>query len=412
MVDDEPEWYPEGQEEGEDPLSTPVVPAPPPLPKKSGGKVAASIPDEPEPEMTETQKKVASDNVAKMDLLKLTRLVWGDETLDGRSKKGKVLKAFLAGVGKADEVKTTKWAGPMEPFVLTDQHKKAIEEMRPRCSSVLELARIVLNDPTLPQMGIKYRAVFEYCKEVAPDGVSASDETVESTNYDPPATPQKLVSMVNEYVSTGDIGKTVYKWGQMTISQQREVRALMAYTRNIRFRYEASQFLKQIDRNLFISTFLRFTYDKPDLTAEEQDQYIGAAVETVNIFQIGRELQKIAKVIDDLMEGDRETRGQFMPMVELINQTRAKLDTSKGRLKSLIEGLVGTREKRMKDKMSRNASVLNLLEAWQKDETMRMDNLEMGEREKQEDKEEVGRLRDLGDLTALIAGQTEEEASR
>ena len=99
-----------------------------------------------------------------------------------------------------------------------------------------------------------------------------------------------------------------------------------------------------------------------------------------------------------------------MPLVELINTTRSKLDQAKGRLDTLITNLVGTRNKRMQDRDVRNSSILNLFDAWMKDEQKRNDLIELGIEEHEEDKRDVNRIKGVDDMTAIIAGMTEEEA--
>ncbi len=219
---------------------------------------------------------------------------------------------------------------------------------------------------------------------------------------------------MNDYVTTGDVSRKVYVWGKLKSSEERCMRALMKYMRVYRVTYQASQYDKKSERELFLSTFIRFTHDKPDLTEIEVDQSISAASETVNIAQIERSIKRIDKIQEEIMMGGEvddngKVRKLGMSDVELINQIRAKHDLSKNRLKSLMEALEETRSKRQAGKNERNQSILNLLEAWQQDEQKRTDMIAMGDREKAEDLKEVGRLRDLDDLTALISGQTEDE---
>ncbi len=98
-----------------------------------------------------------------------------------------------------------------------------------------------------------------------------------------------------------------------------------------------------------------------------------------------------------------------MTEVEQITQTRTKWDSAKARLKSLMEGLEGSRAKRLDAVKERNTSVLNLVDAWMNDPEWRADIIEIGKREKAEDAAEVIRLRGMDEVIALITGQSEEE---
>lgn len=355
-------------------------------------------------DLTEDQKKTILDLCTKQDLQTITRRVFEDPTLDGRSIQGITVRTFIASQGF--KVKTT---GTTEDLViLTDEQKKVVEEIGPRVDNVLELTRIVFNNQTLKQMSREYRAVWKCFKEVYPKGVDASEEMVDD-QYEPPVTLPMLCGVVNDCVPNGTTKRT-YNPSALKTYEERQLRALMGYMRVLRFKYQANQYKHRIDRNLYISTFIRFTHEKPDLTAEEQDQYISAAVETVNIIQIERRLQELDAIISEMLGGDRETRGQFMPMVELINTTRSKLDQSKERLKKLVDGLVGSRNERLQYRDQRNSSILNLFDAVQRSKEKRDDLAAMGKKEHEQDAREVTKLTDYDEVTALIAGQTYEEA--
>ncbi len=254
-------------------------------------------------------------------------------------------------------------------------------------------------------------------KEVWPDSFNAaSEEPVTETAYSPPVTLSVLIGMVNSFVSTGDARKT-YNGNTLKISEERQLKALMSYLRVFRFKYVASQYEKQVDRDLFISTFVRWAHDKPDLTAIEVDQMIGAADETVNLAQISRSIQRIDKMQEDIMDagGEIEEEGgkkrKFsMTDVEMINGIRTKHDQAKGRLEKLMSTLEDSRSKRIGQRDLRNNSILNLFDAWRDDPEWRADLIEIGRREKEEDATEARRLRDMDDVIALISGQTLEEA--
>lgn len=358
--------------------------------------------------LTEDQKKIALEYCTKEDLSLLTRRIFGDVKLDGRTLEGRSVKTFLA--GENINIITTKFV-PTVPLELTEDQKKKVEELSLTVESTLELARLVFNDPKLKHLSREWRAVFQYYREICPSGVTASEEPVEIKDYIPPLTLRELTTQVNEYIPTGDVDKKLYIWGKLKISEERQLRKLMSYIRIYRFKYLASEFQRKSERDLFISTFFRFTHDKADLTEEEVDQYVSAAAETVNISSIERELRMIIKVVEEMLNGDADSRRASMATVELINVTRSKLDQSKGRLASLLESLVGSRNKRLKDRDQRNASILNLFDAWMKDETMRNDIIELGIQEHEADAREVGRIKSLDDMTAIICGMTEDEAS-
>ena len=370
-------------------------------------------------ELTPEQKEIVLANYATLDHQELTRLVYKNDTLDGRSTEGKSIKAFLAGVGKT--VRPAKYNQTGPKLELTEEQKKTVEQLASRTESSIELTRLVFKDETVKHLSHEWRAVYAYLKEVYPEGIKTNEEPVDEQEYTPPATVQSLIGVLNKYVPTGEINKNVYTFGKLKTSEERCLRALMSYIRIPRFKYQAGQYEKQMDRELYLSTFMRWTHDKPDLTQIEQDQMISAAAETVNIAQIDRSIQRVDKMQEQAMaaggwveetgdDGTPKKRKFNMADVELINGMRTKFDAAKKQLQELMKKLETSRAERNEDRDKRNSSILNLFDAWQKDEEKRMDLIEQGIKEHEEDAREVGRLTELDDITALIAGQTKEEA--
>lgn len=365
--------------------------------------------------LTDEQKKMALELYPTVDHSTLVKMVSGNQELDSRSSFGKALKTFIAGLGlKPKTIDHRK--DPSLDFELSETDKRFIENnIRSFRGKTLELARLIAKDEKVHALSKPFKVVYSYLKEIYPEAINSSDEPVDELEYRIPSTIQSLINLVNDYVTTGDMSRKVYVWGKLKSAEERCMRALMKYMRVYRVSYQAGQYERKSERELFLSTFIRFTHDKPDLTEIEVDQSISAASETVNIAQIERSIKRIDKIQEEIMlGGETDDNGKpkklTMSDVELINQIRAKHDMAKNRLKTLMEGLEETRSKRQAGKNERNQSILNLLDPWMLDEQKRADMVAMGDREQEEDVKEVGRLRDLDDLTALISGQTEDEA--
>lgn len=368
-------------------------------------------------ELNEDQKKIVLENYATKSIPEIVPLVFPGSKADSRTAEGKAIKAFLAGI-KLQAKTTSDAAASIKPneVILTDEQKKKIEEMAPRVrkkGGALEVARILFNDSELTALHKPARAVFAYLKKVYPQGIDITDEPVEDTQWEPPNTLTALVGLVNDFVQKHDNSRT-YNLTGIKPSERRCLEQLMVYMRAYRFKYVASQYDKKVDRELFLSTFIRWTHTKPDLTEIEVDQMISAAEETVNIAQIGRSIQRIDKMHEEIAAGEVfDDNGKKVKLgmadVELIGSVRTKYDMAKKRLQSLMDVLETARSERIKGQQQRVASVWDLLEPWMKDEGFRNRMLEAGEQEKLDDAAEVERLSGVEELVALISGQTKEE---
>lgn len=373
------------------------------------------MPAKPLIELTDAQKAIALANCTKLKLGELVALVFPGQEPDGRTLHGKSLRAFLAGVGQ--QVDTTET--PAAALELTDAQKQMIGELikSGRVKSSVEMAKLVFPGVTIKNLSREQRAVFGYMREFYPDSFNVTEEPVASAQYEPPQRLQELIGIVNGYVMTGDVNRKTYNPNTLKVSDERNLKALMAYMRVYRFKYVASTYEKQVDRELFVSTFIRWAHNKSDLTEMEVDQMISAASETVNIAQMEREIQDIKRYHQSIMTGDEvdEKTGKpkrfGMTDVEQISQTRTKFDQAKSRLMVLMEALETARSDRLDAQKDRNATLLNMFEAWMNDPDWRADIVEMGKQEKREDAKEARRIATIEDLIALISGQSEEEAA-
>lgn len=360
-------------------------------------------------QLTEEQKKIALENVGQMNLSLLTKLVFKDESLDGRSDKGKALKAFLASQGK--EIKTTKYE-KLPDFELTEENKEFIQEsVRNKNSRPIELARIVTQNPKLPPNSKEFRAVYDYIKLIDANQTDISDEQVEKKEYKPPQNVTGMAAKINAYVPTSDPKKPLFNPNNLKPAEDKRCKTLMGHLKSERFIYQASSYDKKIDRTLFESEFIRFTYDKEDLPPTEVGQFISLCAEIVNESQTNRILSIFQSEVEaGLKSSDEETRRYSVSLAENLNAWRAKAEASKKQQNQLLDKLTESRSKRLDGKMNENSSVLTFLDMWIKEES-RAELIELGKREKQEDKDEVKRIKDFDDVISLLAGQTEEEAS-
>lgn len=365
-------------------------------------------------ELTAEQKAIVDANYESKTINEMVPMVFGPEAKpDSRTTEGRSIKAYLANDNRKPLPSDFSPSSTME---LSDSQKQQIEQMAPRMpkdGGMLELARIVWGNSSITPLHKEARLVFSYLKEVYPEGINVNEEPVEDTVWTPPPTMSGLVGLVNGFVQQSNNDKT-YNLNVIKPNERKCLEQLMMYMRVFRFKYVASQYDKRVDRDLFLSTFIRWTHTKPDLTEIEVDQMISAAEETVNIAQIGRSIQRIDKMHEEIAAGEvKDDNGKKIKLgmaeVELIGSVRTKYDAAKKRLESLMKTLETTRSERLKGVQAKYTSIWDLLEPWMKDEERRNKWIDAGIAEKEEDAAEVERLSGLEDLIAVVSGQTKEE---
>ena len=309
---------------------------------------------------------------------------------------GKAVKKFLA--SRDLKVKTKSEYTPKDRVEFTQEQKDFLTNNATMMTPV-DLARSLFNNYTLSNLSIESRSVEEYLNTLPKQIRAVQTEEEQQGDYKPPKNQERAMVRVNKYVLDG-IDKD-----KITAKQKKELNSLISYLHTYRFLHQIGTYLDSVDRDLFESSFIRYTYDKSDLTQEEVDQYIVLATEVVISSNIQETIQTLQEQIN--MEMDS---GQKIPMtlVEAVTSARTEYNQCVGRQQKLLNDLKVKRSERMQKQVKDNASILNLVQMW-KDEETRNEMLKMAEMRREVLKGEIGRLSSMDDVKARIFGLTEEE---
>jgi len=344
--------------------------------------------------------KIWNDNKENPPSLQdLTQKIFPEiPNLDGRSIYGKAVKNFLA--SRSLKIKTKSEYTPKNRIDFTQDQKDYITNNASLMSPV-EIARELFNNYSLNNLSIEARSVQEYLDTLPKQiqAVDTQDEQDSQEDYKPPKNLERAMVRVNRYVLNG-IDKD-----KITARQKKELTSLISYLHTYRFLHQIGTYASPQDRELFESSFIRYTYDKSDLTQEEVDQYIVLSTEVVISSNIQATIQTIQQQIDnEVASGNRLP----MPLVEAVNSARTEYNQCVARQQKLLNDLKVKRSERLSNQVKDNASILNLVQMW-KDEETRKEMIKMANMRREVLKSEIGRLSSMDDVKARIFGLTEEE---
>ena len=328
-------------------------------------------------------------------LLELTKAAFPDQKIDGRSKEGRAVKEFLA----TRKIKA-RGAHEYQPkdITLSEEQKEYITNNVYTMKAV-EIARILFGNERINNLNAETKAVNEFIKTLSPEDLYADPNDVPQEEYKPPRTQAAAITRVNKYVLDAvDKSKILPK-------QKKDLESLIGYLSTYRFIHQINTYGTQNDRELFESSFIRYTYDKFDLTQEEVDQYIVLSMEVVISFNIQATIQIIQRQIDQ----EVETGGKIpMTLIEANNTARTEYNQCVTRQQKLLSDLKEKRSTRLSKQIKATASILNLVEMW-KEEESRQKMLKLADLRKQSIKDEVGRLETIDEMKAKILGIGEDE---
>jgi hypothetical protein len=354
-------------------------------------------------ELTEEQKQSAIRfHKENPDLLFVTRKVFENEKIDGRSKEGRAIREFLSQSGI--NYNTTSYKEKVPDVVLTDKQKEYILQ---NCQNMtgFQLARVIFPEKNIRSPLTKEcSTIIQFIRENSPSELS-EDESGVGVTYIPPSNTTEAIAKIN--------ASTIQQLIPTKLSAQHRqaVAAFLRFINAPRVIQIISNYSSKEDRELFESEFIRFTWDKPDLTMDDITLYISVCQDIVTNKKLHKQQDGLNKMLELAMNTGNRDEGDMELSVRLSETIKTKVeeyDKVQKRIESVLKKLNGDRANRLKNMGERSSNFLALVEAYQlEDERKRLLTIAKAAREKV--KEEVNRIESLEDFRARIMGISKEE---
>ena len=341
-------------------------------------------------DLTKEQKDFLRENASKVpDLIDLTKQCFEDDSLDGRSKEGRAVRKFL--VENSIDFKTTGRI-PAEVIEFSKEQKDFIIQQAEEGLSSLEIAKIVFPSRIIRPLSAEQRAVLAEIREVNPD-ILPSQDSGALNSYIAPKSMSRIIKKINDSTGLG--------LDERKINRQKQVCAekLKVNLSNSRFLKIINNLLNQEDRVLFEHEFVRLTWDKPDLTADEINLYLNVCKEVINLEVISAHLNKLNSMFD---EAD-EQQEMSIRLAEIIKTKSSEYHQCETRIENLTKKLQGDRGERMKRLNKENASFLSIVQLFQEEEE-RETMIRIAEMQKEAVKQEAERLEGMSEWKARVLG--------
>jgi hypothetical protein len=357
----------------------------------------------------------AFENGESPNLSELTRNVFNNNSIDGRSKEGRAIKEYISEfkIGKVRVNVIQK----VEPYILSELQKEKIKSaFKQDGFTTLIFTRKLFEDDSISALHQEHRSVHEYVKFLndqedkkslrisdtgefesivySPSNMKRPE--IASEQYRPPATIVQVIARINKYLNYG------WKEENLKRAQIKQVESLFSYLKIFRFLYQINSYSRIEDRELFEDAFIRYTHDKDDLTQEELDQFITLSNEVVIAADIQRRIDYLRHALDD-MASESDGKKISMSLNEAINNAQTEYNQCISRQDKLYKSLTVNRSKRIDEKRNENASILNLVYAWKQEEN-RERMIALAERQREALKEEVEKLSSVDEFKAIIRG--------
>ena len=345
--------------------------------------------------LTEEQKQLIRNNYkAISDLTRLTQMVSGNETLDGRSKIGRAIRKFMVEQGLNYETTVHR---KVDDIVLTDEEKEFLDSHAGQDMSSIQLAELLWPDREIKKLSKEQRIVADYVKNHHPDFVRA-DENALGLRYSPPKAMSRSIKKINDFA-----GKNLDE-NKLVMQDRKCVEVLMNSLASPRFMQVINNYPSLEDRELFEAEFVRCVWDKPDLTTDEINLYINVCMDYINLKHIEQQKAKLNLMFDDAQDQQEFT----IRLTEILKTKSEEYNQCAGRMDKLITKLNGDRAKRVASRQSQNASVLNIVQLFQEEEERKI-MIQMAEMQKQIISEEANELESMSEWKSRVLGVAKED---
>jgi hypothetical protein len=261
----------------------------------------------------------------------------------------------------------------------------------------------MFQNDNLTNLNAETRAVNDFVKTLDTRVVynSASNKDIPSGNYIPPNTLENVLRVTNKYVNCS------LEKDKLNHQQKKGLEMLINYLHTYRYLRQMNTYDSDEDRGSCEDAFIRYTYDKPDLTQEEIDQYIELANQVVRSIKIQRRSEAMQRILEDLTNSVADPKVS-MSWVEAIGKAGTEYDQCLKRQNDLLDDLKEKRSTRLSKKIKENASILNLVQDWRNEE-QRVKMIKLGELEQQAIANEVEKLTNISEIKARIMGLSKDQ---
>lgn len=306
-------------------------------------------------ELTDDQKqKILALFEETQDLNVITQKISGYPNLDGRSKLGRQIRSFLAGEGKDYGVKGGSKKGKID--LTEDQMKFLNSDLIDNKMLPLEIACLVYKNPNIKSLSQEHRTVLAYLEEHRPDVIDHTNKIADG-KWHKPKRIEAVISLVNKWCNL-DLPCNKDK---LPNKARKGIERLFDYL-NVYKLWTTLNSLNTIDdRNLFESEFVRYTWDKPDLTNEELNLYMMVCSNIVRAKHIQKRMDAFLVALEN-KDDDAEVSIKQTEHLKTIND---ELNACEKRISDTITKLNGDRSKRVEKMQAVNANILALVEAFQ-----------------------------------------------
>ena len=327
----------------------------------------------------------------------LCEIAYPGQSKDGRSREGRLIKKYLSELNFQPKTKTEYEKKGDLP--LSNEQREFIKN-NPNMRAT-EIACVIFDKSFLTALSQETRTVLNYQKELEKntDFKKEIEDNDAGQEYRPPKTLEHACARINRNVDGVN-----YDSKKLTPTKKKQCFNLISYLHSYRFSHHYNLINSSEDRKLFENVFLKYIYNKGDLSQEDLDQYLALANEAVAESSIKKNILRLEQEQERSLA---ETGRLQMNLVDAMKVSRDEFNACRGRQDKLYKALEVERAKRLNERVGPQFTLLNIVEAM-KNEERRRTMLEEAEKRNNKIKNELVRLSAFDEIVCQIHGIDED----
>ena len=340
--------------------------------------------------LSNEQKQFIIDNFNKTpDLIELTRQVFDNQELDGRTKEGRAVRKFL--VDRGLKFNTTQ-KQKKEEIEFSQEQKEFMIQYAKEGMTAYEISKILFPEVNVTNLSKEVTEVARFIEDVDFRLMHPSESAI-NTQYFPPKSNSRVIKKINEYCQE-EIDEKQVSRGEMD-----NIESTMKFLAAPRFIQVINTYTSGDDRKLFEAEYIRSVWDKPDLTSDELNLYINVCMDYIHLKNISKAIDKLNRMFEDC----EDQQDMTVRLAELLKTKSEEYNQCEKRQETLIARLNGDRKERIKNKHKDNASILSLVKLFQ-NEADRNRMIDMAEKQKMLIAQEADNLERMDVWKARVLG--------
>lgn len=353
-------------------------------------------------ELTKAQKDKILSMGAFLPLDTITKEVFSNDSIDGRSKEGRAIRNFMRENGYEPETSSKK---KREPIILNSNQKSIVSDfVSDQGTDIFSLAVDVFpylkdqinlpgerdeNKKRFSPIWLEWRALEDEIDLIKQSNL----------NFPIPNSINGAIRKINEAT-----GKKIDK-DRITMNEKFMIEKFLENLKTPRFLDVLKDLIDNDEKSLFIKTYIAHIWDKPDLGTDDLSLYINICWSYLTVKRSERDLNAIRGTIRQIRESGGSVDKDLLDEVKSLEDAKT---TANKQVETILKQIENIRTKKRADKASNKVNILSLVQSFREYETRQL-MIKAAEVKRLAVKKEIEKLTSMEKVKALFMGISSDE---